>query len=146
MMLGFTFQNCTQQQAQDEFCADLNAEDFQTSLNGKETNLYFLSNGNISAAITNYGGRIVSLCVPGKDGEQADVVHGFSSIEDYQNATEVFHGTLIGRLVTGLPVENLYWMGRPIVCHSIMGQIICMEAPEVFIMWYGMLRLLPIRQ
>lgn len=98
VMLGFTFQNCTQQQAQDEFCADLNAEDFQTSLNGKETNLYFLSNGNISAAITNYGGRIVSLCVPGKDGEQADVVHGFSSIEDYQNATEVFHGTLIGRV------------------------------------------------
>lgn len=98
LVMGITLQNCTQPQPQDDSCAELNAEDFQASFNGKQTNLYFLNNGNISAAITNYGGRIVSLCVPGKDGELADVVHGFSSIEGYQNATEVFHGTLIGRV------------------------------------------------
>lgn len=79
-------------------CGNLNAEDFQTTVKGKETNLYFLQNGAISAAITNYGGRIVSLCVPGNDGEMADVVLGFSSIDGYLNATEVFHGAIIGRV------------------------------------------------
>jgi aldose 1-epimerase len=97
-MFGISFQNCSQQPGQKEFCADLNTKDFQTTLNGKETNLYFLKNGNISAAITNYGGRIVSLCVPCRKGELGDVVLGFSSIDDYLNATEVFHGALIGRV------------------------------------------------
>lgn len=97
-VFGSSFQNCSQQPNQTEFCADLKAENFQTTIDGKKTNLYFLKNGNISAAITNYGGRIVSLCVPGRNGEPGDVVLGFSSIDDYLNATEVFHGALIGRV------------------------------------------------
>ncbi len=79
-------------------CADLKAEDFQKSVNGQQTNLYFLQNGDISAAITNYGGRIVSLCAPGSDGTKADVVLGFSSIDKYLDAKEAFHGALIGRV------------------------------------------------
>ncbi|HDR50079.1 MAG TPA: galactose mutarotase [Mariniphaga anaerophila] len=97
-LLGITLQNCSQQPAQEKFCADLKAENFQTAINGKKTDLYFLKNGNISAAITNYGGRIVSLCVPDRSGEPGDVVLGFSSIGDYLNAAEVFHGSLIGRV------------------------------------------------
>jgi aldose 1-epimerase len=97
-LLGITIQNCGQQPAQEKFCADLKAENFQTTINGKKTDLYFLKNGDISAAITNYGGRIVSLRVPGRNGEPGDVVLGFSSIEDYLNANEVFHGALIGRV------------------------------------------------
>lgn len=96
--IGFSMQNCSNKQEAKVHCAELKTEDFQSGIDGKETNLYFLRNGNISAAITNYGGRIVSLCVPGKNGEMADVVHGFKSLEDYQNANEVFHGTLIGRV------------------------------------------------
>src|SRR5690554_4293566 len=79
-------------------CSDLKAEDFKKEVNGVETNLYFLRNGDISAAITNYGGRIVSLCTPGRDGRLADVVLGFNNIDGYLNANEVFHGALIGRV------------------------------------------------
>ncbi len=102
-LLGITFQNCSQQPAQEKFCADLKAENFQTTINGKKTDLYFLKNGDILAAITNYGGRIVSLGVPDRNGERGDVVLGFSSIDDYLNASEVFHGSLIERLPRGLP-------------------------------------------
>ncbi|MGQ8338836.1 aldose epimerase family protein [Sunxiuqinia sp. A32] len=90
--------SCSPKKAETQSCGNLKAEDFQTTVNGKETNLYFLKNGDISAAITNYGGRIVSLCVPDRNGELGDVVLGFSSIDGYLNANEVFHGALIGRV------------------------------------------------
>lgn len=76
----------------------LNAEDFQKNINGKNVNLYFLKNGNMSMAITNYGARIVSLCVPDRYGQMADVVVGFKSIDDYLKATGVYHGAIIGRV------------------------------------------------
>jgi aldose 1-epimerase len=76
----------------------LKAEDFQKNINGKNVNLYFLKNGNMNVAITNYGARIVSLCVPDKYGQMADVVVGFKSIDDYLKATGVYHGAIIGRV------------------------------------------------
>lgn len=76
----------------------LNPENFQKTVDGKSTDLFFLKNGNTAAAITNYGGRIVSLLTPDKTGEYADVALGFGSIDGYLNAKEVFHGALIGRV------------------------------------------------
>lgn len=76
----------------------LKVENFQKRINDKNVSLYFLKNGNISMAITNYGGRIVSLNVPDKNGEMADVVIGFKSIDDYLKATGVYHGAIIGRV------------------------------------------------
>jgi len=49
-------------------------------------------------AVTNYGGRIVSLLAPDKNGGLDDVILGFSSIDGYLNANEVFYGTLVGRV------------------------------------------------
>ena len=77
--------------------SDLKKADFQTDLNGKSTDLFFLSNGDIKVAITNFGGRIVGLETPDRDGNLADIVTGFSTIHDYVNADEPFHGALIGR-------------------------------------------------
>lgn len=89
---------CNEKPAEQLICGCLKPSDFETSLNGKETALYELKNGVITMAVTNYGGRIVSLLVPGNNGEMADVVLGFSSIDAYLNANEVFHGALIGRV------------------------------------------------
>jgi aldose 1-epimerase len=75
----------------------LKASDFDTTINGKKTALYFLKNKNgLEAAITNYGGKVVSLLVPDRNGKIADVVLGFSSIQDYLKAGPYF-GALIGR-------------------------------------------------
>jgi aldose 1-epimerase len=75
----------------------LKASDFQTEINGKKTDLYLLKNEQIQVYITNYGGRIVSLLSPDRNGSPEDVVLGFKSIADYQKAKTPFHGCLIGR-------------------------------------------------
>ena len=80
-------------------CATLNPENFNTVIDGKQVGLFFLKNGNLTAAITNYGGRIVSLCAPDKNGQKADVVLGFKSIDDYLKATGVYHGAIVGRVI-----------------------------------------------
>lgn len=71
--------------------------DFQTELNGKLVDLYVLKNANgVEVTVTNYGGRIVSVMVPDKDGKLQDVVLGFDNIEDYININNNF-GATIGR-------------------------------------------------
>ena len=76
----------------------LRQSDFETVIDGKKTSLYTLKNKNgVETAITNYGGRVVSLLVPDRDGKLADVVLGFSSIKDYVNASGLYYGALIGR-------------------------------------------------
>ena len=50
-------------------------KDFQDTLNNQPTDLYILQNSKgVKAAITNYGGRLVSLLVPDKNGKLTDVV------------------------------------------------------------------------
>ncbi|MSP85622.1 MAG: galactose mutarotase [Flavobacteriaceae bacterium] len=80
-------------------CATLNPENFNKVIDGKQVGLFFLKNGNLTAAITNYGGRIVSLCAPDKNGQKDDVVLGFKSIDDYVKATGVYHGAIVGRVI-----------------------------------------------
>jgi len=71
--------------------------DFQTELNGKPVDLYVLKNANgVEVTVTNYGGRIVSVMVPDRDGKLQDVVLGFDNIEDYININNNF-GATIGR-------------------------------------------------
>jgi aldose 1-epimerase len=89
----------SQSNLQNSDSAQLNPEDFNTILNGKQVGLYLLKNGNLTAAITNYGGRIVSLCAPDKKGQMADLVLGFKSIDDYLKASGVYHGAIIGRVI-----------------------------------------------
>jgi len=79
-------------------CFFLNAADFQKTINGKQVGLYRLKNGQLEVAITNYGARIVSLCAPSRNGDMADVVVGFKSIDDYLRAKGIYHGAIIGRV------------------------------------------------
>jgi aldose 1-epimerase len=71
--------------------------DFQSLVNGKETDLYFLENNNLKATLTNYGARMVSLLVPDKHGNLIDVNTGFDSIEKYVQAKEQCYGAIVGR-------------------------------------------------
>ncbi len=76
----------------------LNRKDFQTTLNGKKTDLYILRNRKgYEVAITNYGGAIVAIMVPDKDGNIANVIQGHDNIQDDINSPEPFLSTLIGR-------------------------------------------------
>ncbi len=84
----------------DDHTAELNVnpEAFQQTVNGKQTDLFVLTNKNgVKAAITNYGGRVVSLLVPDKNGEFGDIALGYDSLSNYLNNAEQYFGALIGR-------------------------------------------------
>ena len=75
------------------------AAKFDRVIDGKQVALYTLENENgMVVQITNYGGRIVSVWVPDKNGKFADVALGFDGIDGYLNAKEQFIGCLVGRV------------------------------------------------
>ena len=76
----------------------LNPAKFETMVDGvKPVKLYTLKNAaGMEVCITNFGGRIVSIMVPDKNGEMQDVVLGFDNINDYQTVPSDF-GASIGR-------------------------------------------------
>lgn len=77
----------------------LDAGNFEAEYNGCATALYTLSNvSGMEVQITNFGGRIVSVMVPDKNGEFKDVVLGLDNVQAYfpeNNATDF--GAAIGR-------------------------------------------------
>ncbi|MDE5693647.1 MAG: galactose mutarotase [Duncaniella sp.] len=79
--------------------AGIDPAKFVAEVDGKPTALYCIkSSTGMEVAITNYGGRIVALEVPGRDGKMRDVVLGFDSIQAYlpeNNQTDF--GAAIGR-------------------------------------------------
>ncbi len=76
----------------------LKREDFQATVQGKETDLFILKNAQGNAvAITNYGGAIVAIMVPDKNGNMGNVVEGHDNINDVVNSPEPYLSRLIGR-------------------------------------------------
>ena len=76
----------------------LKRSNFQATINGKQTDLYILKNKQGSeVAITNYGGALVAIMVPDRNGNLANVVQGHDNIQDVINSPEPYLSTLIGR-------------------------------------------------
>jgi aldose 1-epimerase len=71
--------------------------DFGKTREGMPVRIYTLTNASgVEAAITNYGGRIVSLKVPDRKGAMGDVVIGFNSLDGYLGPNPYF-GAIVGR-------------------------------------------------
>jgi len=67
------------------------------SVNGQPVQLYTLQNKTgMVAKISNYGGIIVSLTAPDRNGRFADVVLGFDSLQEYVDHSPFF-GCITGR-------------------------------------------------
>ena len=67
----------------------LKRENFQTTINGKKTDLYILKNRKgYEVAISNYGGAICAIMVPDKDGKVANVIQGHGSIQQLMSGKE----------------------------------------------------------
>ena len=86
-------------------CSDdpalVSPEGFAGSIGGKETGLWTISNEDMVLQVTNYGGRVVSLWVPDRNGEMVDVVLGHGTLDEYVNyRRERFLGAVVG------PVAN----------------------------------------
>lgn len=73
------------------------AKNFQTTIDGKQTNLYVLKNGDMQVAVTNYGARIVSIIVPDKNGNPTDVAVGYDAVQPYSAGSDTYFGAIVGR-------------------------------------------------
>lgn len=72
---------------------------FSKVVDGKQVELFTLvGEGGIGMKVTNFGARVVALCVPDANGNPVDVVLGFDNLDDYMTAEpETFYGASIGR-------------------------------------------------
>jgi len=74
-----------------------NKESFGKTPDGKQVDLYILTNNSgITAKITNFGGIVVSLEVPDRDGNLADITLGFDKLDGYLGEHPYF-GAIVGR-------------------------------------------------
>ncbi len=65
---------------------------------GYTVHIYELGNSQgMKAAIINYGGRVVSLKVPDRNDNEADVVLGYDNIESYVKDSNTYFGAIVGR-------------------------------------------------
>jgi aldose 1-epimerase len=68
---------------------------------GTPVEIYTLHDGAVEARITTYGGVLVSLKTPDRNGKSADVVLGFDDVNGYygnfNGSSDAFFGALIGR-------------------------------------------------
>lgn len=72
-------------------------EDFTAEVDGKTTSLYTLKAGELYMQVTDFGGRVVSLWTPGRDGKYEDIVLGYNNIDNYiNNPGERFLGAVVG--------------------------------------------------
>ncbi|WP_340112063.1 aldose epimerase family protein [Maribellus mangrovi] len=87
--------SCTQEK---KMPVAIPADNFKTEIDGKPVSLYTLKNSKgLLVQITNYGGKVVNLWTPDKNGNFGDIVLGFDNIESYENTGEIYFGSLIGR-------------------------------------------------
>ena len=69
-----------------------NAHSFNRDVQGKPVRLYTITGGGLLMQVTNYGAKIVSLMVPDTNGKMADVVLGFSNLEEWLSQETYFNG------------------------------------------------------
>lgn len=90
---------------------------FDTTINQKPVKLYTLKNASgMEVCITNFGGRVVSLVVPDKNGKSTDVVLGYDNIAQYAdtvNSPSDF-GSAVGRYANRINKGKLTVNGKEI--------------------------------
>lgn len=78
----------------------VDAKNFESTIDGKPVALYTLTSpSGITMQVTNFGGHVVSLWVPDRNGNMADVVLGHNLLKEYVDYEgERFIGCVVGRV------------------------------------------------
>jgi len=88
-------------------------ESFKGVYNGKPIGLYTLKNKNgLIAQITNYGAIIVSIYVPDRKGNLADVVQGYDTIDEYIKGNSPYMGAVCGRCANRIAKGKFTLLGK----------------------------------
>lgn len=94
---GETDQPAENKQMKEAPKMDIQKQSFGQVPDGQQVDLYVLTNGNgLTAKVMTYGANLVSLGVPDRNGDVADITLGCDSIEGYMTASPYF-GSTVGR-------------------------------------------------
>jgi len=89
---------CISANAQTKAPGDLfDKSDFEMEIDGKPVSLYTITNGRITAQVTNFAGYIVGIYTPDKDGNYTNVVGHNDNIQQYQTFSRNPVGSALGR-------------------------------------------------
>ena len=89
---------CVSAKAQTKAPGDLlDKSDFETEIDGKPVSLFTITNGRITAQVTNFGGYIVGIYTPDKDGVYTNVVGHNDNIQQYRTFSRNPVGSSLGR-------------------------------------------------
>src|ERR671938_134031 len=92
--------------------ATIDQQTFGEMPDGRKVKLYTLANEHgLEARIMNYGGTLVSLRAPDRNGIHADVVLGFDEFAPYLSQHPYF-GSLIGRYANRIAGASFTLDGR----------------------------------
>ena len=117
----------------------LKRADFQTTINGKQTDLYVLRNDKgHEVAITNYGGALVAIMVPDKEGKLANVIQGHDNIQDVINSPEQYLSTLVVMAIVFAKVNSNFTV-KSTTFQSIMVQTLFMVERKALMLRFGTL-------
>ncbi len=82
---------------------------FGKTKDGREAHLYTLSNkSGMQVIISDFGGTVVSIKVPDRNGKISDVVLGYDTLEGYQEGTASF-GATVGRYANRIGGQSFRW-------------------------------------
>ena len=100
-ILGFMLNSCSEDPGtgggNESTKSSVQTEVFGTMPGGEEAKIFTLTNANgLVAKVTEYGAILVSLEVPDRDGNLADVTHGYDTLEGWLTNTSYF-GATVGR-------------------------------------------------
>ena len=113
----------------------LNRADFQTTVDGKQTDLYYLSNKNgVEIAVTNFGARVVEIWAPDKNGW--DMIMSMPISISKVNGSWV---QLSDVTATVLQKVNLQWTVNNTSCRSMIPRTACTAEQWVSIWLSGTL-------
>ncbi len=100
----------------------IDSSEFNSLVGGKKVQLFTLKNkSGIISQITNYGGRVVSMWTPDRDGSFEDIVLGYDNFQAYQGSEESYFGALIGRYSNRIGNGNFQLNGKQYHLHRNNG-------------------------
>ena len=89
---------------------------------GKAVSLYTLTADNgISVSITDFGGAIVKIMTPDREGNMADIVCGYDSLSSYEGG-DGYQGALIGRFGNRIANGRFTLEGKEYILYQNNGE------------------------
>ena len=114
-MTSLVLLSCTGTRPGSITASGLNPEDFDSTINGKRTQLIQLANhSGMEVCLTNYGGRVVSITVPDKNGDPTDVVCCYDNIHQFADTlnSPSDYGSSVGRYANRIKDAKIIVSGK----------------------------------